>query len=217
MPYTNPDLVRLMNRKQLYRPNVSSNGACIDYFFISNMRFSCQKSHLRGGRESMRGLMVLGMGDVLTQDSGLGIYAVRDLCQEGWPKEVMFLDKRHLEVNDVMHLLQEQEFLLILDVLKAGSGPGTMYRLSIQDLINKDYFHNDGKLWNSLFLSEIMGQKIKVVFLGLEPAKTNWELNLSSHLQSVYQQYLESVRNELRYMLGWDLEEQKTLQQAGIA
>jgi len=161
--------------------------------------------------------MVLGMGDVLTQDSGLGIYAVRDLCQEGWPKEVMFLDKRHLEVNDVMHLLQEQEFLLILDVLKAGSGPGTMYRLSIQDLINKDYFHNDGKLWNSLFLSEIMGQKIKVVFLGLEPAKTNWELNLSSHLQSVYQQYLESVRNELRYMLGWDLEEQKTLQQAGIA
>src|SRR6056297_2297671 len=192
-------------------------GLALITFFISNMRFSCQKSHLRGGRESMRGLMVLGMGDVLTQDSGLGIYAVRDLCQEGWPKEVMFLDKRHLEVNDVMHLLQEQEFLLILDVLKAGSGPGTMYRLSIQDLINKDYFHNDGKLWNSLFLPEIMGQKIKVVFLGLEPAKTNWELNLSSHLQSVYQQYLESVRNELRYMLGWDLEEQKTLQQAGIA
>ncbi len=161
--------------------------------------------------------MVLGMGNVLTQDRGLGIYAVRDLCREGWPEEVLFLDKRHLEVNNVMQLFQGQDYLLILDVLKAGYGPGTMYRLSIQELIDKNYFHNDGQLWRSLILSEIMGQAIKVVFMGLEPEQTNWELNLSSSLQGVYPQYLESVRLELRHMLGWDLEDRENLHQAGNA
>jgi hydrogenase maturation protease len=150
----------------------------------------------------MSKLMVLGMGNILNHDGGLGIYAVRDLCRENWPKEVIFLDKRHLETNHGMPLFQGQEFLLILDVLQAGYQPGTMYRLSIQELMEKEYFNNDGELWNMLTLSELLGERIKVVFLGLEPEKTDWELNLSPSLQKVYADYLESVRHELRALLG---------------
>ncbi len=146
----------------------------------------------------MAKLIVLGLGDVLSQDKGLGIYAVRDLYQDGWPEEVSFVHKMQ---NGSEFLLQECEHLLVLDTWSTGKSPGTLHRCTLQDLVQERSFMHIPYLWDALTLAELMGQCIDVLLLGLEPENTAYDMQLSSTLQGAYPGFLYQARKEMCCML----------------
>ena len=89
--------------------------------------------HVTG--ESMKRLLVLGVGNLLLTDDGVGIHAVQDLAKEdewsGLP--VTFLDGATF-TQDIFHIFQEYERVLVLDAIKAGRAPGTAYRFTEAEL-----------------------------------------------------------------------------------
>ena len=146
----------------------------------------------------MSRLMVLGIGDILKCDRGLGIYAVRDLYREGWSNQVDFMDESQL--NGSLSL-QGYESLLVLGGFEIGRKPGTLFRLTHEDLLlHKDLFCSIC-FWEALTLAELSGQSIKVSLLGVVPEQTDWDLSLSSAVNDAYPAYLESVRNEMEALL----------------
>ncbi|MFO8031832.1 MAG: hydrogenase maturation protease [Desulfohalobiaceae bacterium] len=150
-------------------------------------------------------LMVLGMGDLLSQDKGLGIYAVRELYQEGWPQEVGFAHSMQKGPGEFD--LGGCEHLLVLDAWSTGQVPGTMHRCTMQDLARDRNCLQAPNIWEALTLAQLMGQSIDVLLLGLEPERTDWDLQLSPALQQAYPGFLSQVRQE---MLG-------RLQEMGVA
>ncbi|MFP4630413.1 MAG: hydrogenase maturation protease [Desulfohalobiaceae bacterium] len=144
-------------------------------------------------------LMVLGMGDLLSQDRGLGVYAVRDLYLDGWPREVDFAHSMQKKPGEFD--LNGCETLLILDAWNNGQTPGTMHRCTMRDLAREKNALQVTQIMETVTLARLMGRCIDLLVMGLEPERTDWNLHLSPALQEAYPSFLSQVRQEMRSFL----------------
>lgn len=151
----------------------------------------------------MQKLLVLGVGNVLLMDEGLGVYAVQDLQKEKWSAEVDFMDGGTF-TQDIFYLFEGYKSVLVLDIVRAGSEPGTLYSMTEQDLVQdkeQALSLHDIDLLDSLRMAELSGHKPQLEVMGLEPDKIDWGLGLTSALQRVYPQYLQQVRHRIQCIL----------------
>jgi hydrogenase maturation protease len=74
-------------------------------------------------------LLILGLGNILCEDDGLGIAAVDVLRQEyRIPEEVRLLDGGTLGLSLLSHMRQGEATILV-DAIQADAPPGTLIRL----------------------------------------------------------------------------------------
>src|SRR5512136_2957058 len=73
---------------------------------------------------------ILGLGNLLYQDEGFGIQALRAI-QEALPilEDIEFVDGGVLGMN-LLPLVEESSHLLVLDAIDAGQPPGTVLELN---------------------------------------------------------------------------------------
>jgi hydrogenase maturation protease len=72
---------------------------------------------------------ILGLGNLLYQDEGFGIHALRAIQEAVHvPEEVEFVDGGVLGMN-LLPLVEESSHLLVLDAVDAGQLPGTVLEL----------------------------------------------------------------------------------------
>ena len=152
-------------------------------------------------RTKPRKIAVLGMGNMLLRDEGIGVHVAHAL--QGTPSP----DKVELEVIDGGTLpdaplsFAEVDKLIVVDAVQAGGEPGTIYQFRPEDI------GLDGRtltslhqisLLDNLWLMERFGQKPKdVVIIGIEPEDMDWGLELSSKLQQRVPQIIEVVLAEI--------------------
>lgn len=78
--------------------------------------------------------VVLGLGNVLNHDEGLGVYAVRALAGEvGREAGVEFVDGGVLGL-DLLPLVEACSHLLLVDAVDAGQPPGALIELSRHEI-----------------------------------------------------------------------------------
>lgn len=80
-------------------------------------------------------ILVLGIGNLLSSDEGLGVHAVRTLQDRGLTTEaeIRMVDGGTLGLN-LLPLVEECTHLLILDCVDAGVPPGTQVELDKEDI-----------------------------------------------------------------------------------
>jgi hydrogenase maturation protease len=71
------------------------------------------------------------LGNLLLQDEGVGVRAVRELKAAGLPGVLMA--EVGTAVLDCLHLLEWADRVLVLDAVKAGGPPGTIYAFGLED------------------------------------------------------------------------------------
>jgi len=72
---------------------------------------------------------ILGLGNLLYQDEGFGIHALRALMESpAAPEDVEFVDGGVLGMN-LLPLVEESSHLLVLDAIDAGQPAGTVLEL----------------------------------------------------------------------------------------
>lgn len=148
----------------------------------------------------MSRLMVLGLGDILHHDKGLGFYAVRDLHRLDWPEGVIFADETCLRRQEFS--LQGCECLIIIEARHNGHQPGTPFRFSLDDTAEIGNRPTDPLLVRALTVCELMGQAPEVVCMGLEPEDCGYDVRLSPTLTEAYSGFLSMVRREIEAGLG---------------
>lgn len=154
----------------------------------------------------MKRLLVLGVGNLLLTDDGVGIHAVQDLAKEdewsGLP--VTFLDGATF-TQDIFHIFQEYERVLVLDAIKAGRAPGTAYRFTEAELRDNKAQRlslHDIDLLDSLSMAKLLGSKPELLVMGMEPLSiSDWSMELSEPVRTAYPLFLEAVRREIRALL----------------
>ncbi len=153
----------------------------------------------------MKKLLVLGVGNILMMDEGIGVHAVNHFLSEKWVSdEVDFIDGGTF-TQDIFFLFENYEQILVLDIVRAGREPGTIYRLAESDL-RKDRKQplslHDIDLLDSLGMAELAGHKPALTVLGIEPEKINWDTEMTPTLKKVFPAYIEAARKEIHTLLG---------------
>ncbi|MDR2050936.1 MAG: HyaD/HybD family hydrogenase maturation endopeptidase [Deltaproteobacteria bacterium] len=118
-------------------------------------------------------ILVLGVGNILLGDEGIGVHTVRRLREEYvFPPNVRLLDGGTLGLSLMEHI-ESCSWLLVLDAVRGGGSPGSVYRLEGEGLRSSlglsDSMHQVD-LADTLILCELSGgRRPRAVVLGLEP------------------------------------------------
>ena len=151
----------------------------------------------------MKKLLVLGVGNILLTDEGIGVHAIHELRKETWPDDVDFIDGGTF-TQDIFYLFQDYATILVLDIVKGGNVPGTIYRLVESDL-RKDESQtlslHDIDLLDSLNMTKLMGYTPELHILGIEPENLSWSMEMSPTFKKLFPDFLKIARQEIQRLL----------------
>ena len=137
--------------------------------------------------ESRANVLILGIGNLLLSDEGVGVHAVRCLAQEVLPPGVEILDGGTSGADLVDHL-EGRTKVVVIDAASGDGPPGTVYRCEARELLEQEgslSLHEFG-LADSLHMAERLGcAPQRVVVLGVQPATMEPGLELSPEVESV--------------------------------
>ena len=143
------------------------------------------------------GKFVLGIGNVLLRDEGIGCHVVHAL--EGIPlPDVEIVDGG--TCPDVLQLLEDADKLVIVDAVKGGGTPGQIYRFHLEDITleQKPFLSlHDVGLVDNLMLMKFWHSVGEAVIIGVEPKQVDWGLELSPELREKMPQIIETILAEL--------------------
>ncbi len=159
----------------------------------------------------MKKLLVMGIGNMLLTDDGIGVFAAQKLLTEKFPDNVTVLEAGTF-TQDVFYLFEGYDAILVLDIVHAQGKPGTIYKLSESDLVDNEKQRlsiHDIDLIDSLNMAELLhGHRPKIQVLGMEPDDfTTWNIGLSPKVQEKFEDYLTLARKEINEISSAFLEE----------
>ena len=152
--------------------------------------------------ETKSKVTILGIGNLLFKDEGIGVHIIRALEALELPG---CIDLELIDAGtspDLTALLDTAiDKLVIIDAVKAGGQPGEIYRIEPEDLTfeesNKISVHELG-LRQNLKMLELTGKKPKeAVLIGVEPEEIGWGTNLSPLLKQKMPRIIKLILKEI--------------------
>lgn len=146
-------------------------------------------------------ILILGIGNILLKDEGVGVHVVNKLKEMPLPENVEVLDGGTAGL-DLTDFIANRKKVIVIDTVKAGEKPGTIYRLTEKNLKIKPKaimsFHEIDFL-DALYMSEVMGEKPEeTVIIGIEPEDMSDGTDLSPEIEERIPKIIEVVMKELK-------------------
>ena len=151
-------------------------------------------------------ILLLGVGNLLYGDEGIGVHAFR-LLEAGYEfsPNVRLVDGGTAG-QYLMPTLSEAKQVIVMDAVRAGGEPGTIYRLENEDLRKSVGFwdsQHDVSLEDILVQCELIGSKPEVVVIGMEPLDMlTLQMELTPLVQEKMPKFIGHVLDELRALGG---------------
>jgi hydrogenase maturation protease len=145
--------------------------------------------------------LVLGVGNVLLGDEGVGIHAIRRFLEGSLPPHVDVVDGGTAGV-DLLGLIDGYGKVIIIDAVDAGEPAGSLFRFTPEDTPAGDTeaalsLHQTDVL-EILRLGKYLGQDLpRVVIYGVQPETMDWNTSLSPAVEKQIEPLLDAVRREL--------------------
>jgi len=117
-------------------------------------------------------IMILGVGNLLLSDEGVGVRVVERLTdQYEFPENVSLVDGG-LSGICLLGRISHADRLIVLDAVRAGGKPGTLYRLEGEEIPRRFSAKNSlhgFDLLEALTLCQALDKLPETVILGVEP------------------------------------------------
>jgi hydrogenase maturation protease len=145
-------------------------------------------------------IVVIGVGNLLMKDEGIGIHAVKALQEIGLPADIELIDGG--TSPDLIAYTRAGDKIVIIDAAKAGGEPGAVYRYRPEDLAagreKLTSAHGLGVVEN-LKLMELTGNEPReTIVIGIEPKEIDWGTELSPELQKRLPDIVKTVLREIK-------------------
>ena len=146
---------------------------------------------------------VIGVGNLLMGDDGVGIHVVEELKKRSYPKNIKVYDAM-MNAFLVLEYLDKKDLGVIVDAYQGGGEPGSLYELSLNPR-NLDSFTDEFNLslHDLKFLDALKsGQDSyqlprKIILLGVEPGALEPVMELSGSLQKT----MPDIIRRIEYIL----------------
>lgn len=144
-------------------------------------------------------IVVVGVGNLLLKDEGIGVHIARALQQMDIPQDTKIIDGG--TSPDLPYYLKGTNKLIVIDAVKAGGEPGTVYRFHPHDVNIESTgmvsVHELG-LKQNLEVMRLMGSEPReTVIIGIEPKEMDWGTELSAELQQKIPEIVNIVLKEI--------------------
>jgi len=146
-------------------------------------------------------IMVLGVGNLLFTDEGVGIHTVQTLLEQyEFSENVSIEDGGVLGIN-LLGIISEADDLIVVDAIRNGGAPGTLYRLEGDDIpkriLAKNSLHQVDLL-EALTLCQALDKVPETVIVGVEPEDIETlSLELTPPVQEKMDDLIAMVLKEL--------------------
>jgi hydrogenase maturation protease len=145
-------------------------------------------------------IVVIGVGNLLQKDEGIGIHAVKALQEMQLPDNVTIIDGG--TSPDILACTRRGDKLIIIDAARAGGEPGAIYRFQPDDLVSENgamlSVHELGVPQNLRLMLLSGSEPSDVVIIGIEPKEINWGIELSPELETKIPEIIAVVLKEIR-------------------
>ena len=147
-------------------------------------------------------LVILGVGNELMRDDGIGVRVVRELRKRLSDKRLQFIEAG-TAVIDALDLVPSGAHVLVVDAASGGQAPGSVYRFGLDDLsVERGVSLHETALPEAFALARLGGAEIgNVVVVGVEPGVVAVGTELSPALEEKLPAILDAVRTEVARLL----------------
>lgn len=145
-------------------------------------------------------IVVLGVGNTIHSDDGLGVHALRKLeCDPRLPSGVTVIDGGTRGI-ELLAFLYDCSRLLMLDAVDVGKQPGTMLRLTgdeLQGLAGGASVHQLGVADLLTTLPLVSEIDREIVIFGVQPGSIDWGTELSTPVEAAIGPLVEQAIDQV--------------------
>ena len=151
-------------------------------------------------RNRKKQILILGVGNLLLSDEGVGVHVARKLMQMDFPPQVEVLEGG-TDGFALMHVLLQADRLILVDAVRGGGRPGSIYRFEIEDCppfpdIYKTSVHQISIL-EVINLSGLIGATPQTTVIGVEPNRLEMGMELSPQIEAKIPRVIQLIREEV--------------------
>ena len=153
--------------------------------------------------DKVRRILVVGIGNLIMGDDGVGIHVIRALEKASFPSELeVNIVDGGLEPDLTVFIEKGINKLILVDAVQAGGAPGDIYRLTLQDVENSGYRARSSHYLNlkqSLEMLKMLGNfPDEFTVIGVEPGEMSPGMELSPAVAAKLTNVLEMVTKEIK-------------------
>ena len=151
----------------------------------------------------MKRIMVMGIGNVLMQDDGVGVHVIRQLEAMDLPPEVELVDGG-THSYDLLDYFSQADFCIVVDAMHAGGKPGTVYRVPLEELElspnpNIQSLH-EMSFAEAVYMLQLEGYNPQMLVYGVEPHTVDLGLELTPVVAEQVPFILERIQKDIKEM-----------------
>jgi hydrogenase maturation protease len=154
-----------------------------------------------GGGSSPPATLIVGLGNPLRGDDGVGVRVARALAEQELPGDVEVLDGGTLGLG-LVPLMEGRRRVIVVDAADVGRTPGQFVRFRLGDarLLGDDQHlsvHAAG-LRDALLLARALDMlPDEVVLVGVQPVNLEWNSSLSPEVEAAIPHITATIVDEL--------------------
>jgi len=145
-------------------------------------------------------ILVLGVGNSILSDEGVGVHLAQRLQKLQWPSNVEIQDGG-TQGLELLYYMDDVAKLIIVDCVRAGSEPGSIFRFEPDkvEVIPKQYkisFHDLG-IYDFLKIAAAMEILPETIIFGVEPQSFEWGEQLTPAVEAKMDKLIGFVSEEI--------------------
>ncbi|MGC8779368.1 MAG: hydrogenase maturation protease [Anaerolineae bacterium] len=149
----------------------------------------------------MRSTLILGLGNPLQGDDGVGCRVIEALEARELPPDVEVLDGGTPGVG-LIHLLEGRRRAILIDAAEMGRPPGTIARFRPEEVVltgaaGRFSLHRSA-VADALALAAALNLPLpEIVFYGVQPGRVGWGEGLSDEVAAAIPRLVERIMAEI--------------------
>jgi len=145
-------------------------------------------------------ILILGLGNILLGDEGLGVWIAQQLSSQSLPDEIEVIDGGTAGY-ELLNLLEGRDKVIIIDAVKTEDKPGSVYKMDLsvlqEDTTMQLSLHQFG-LKNVFKMASLMDINPEVTLVGVVPKDyQKYHIGLSEDLEKVIPLVIETILQEI--------------------
>ena len=145
-------------------------------------------------------ILILGIGNILLGDEGVGVRVIEQMEGIVPPDDVELVDGG-TGGADLLEIIAEREKVIVIDAVEADREPGDVLRLSVEDLFRpvqaRMSLHEIGLAESLIMAKQLNCAPKEVVIFGVKPKSTECGLDLSKEVAACVPKVIELVFEEV--------------------
>jgi len=150
----------------------------------------------------MKRTLILGLGNPLQGDDGIGCRVVQELEKRNLPDDVEVMDGGTPGIG-LLNLFERRDRVIIIDAAEMGLEPGEFRCFAPDDITltgstQRFSLHRSGVADALALARELKIELPPIVFFGVQPASVEWRDGLAPPVQRALPQVIEAVLKQVK-------------------